>query len=85
MSNRNFSNIFSPDILWGNVSSQSETGLCNLKMSECSKKAHITLLLMAMPHGSEKSPEKNRNEIRHSLCMPHGRVKIVANYEEKDT
>ena len=34
----------------------------------------------AMPHGSEKSPEKNRNEIRHSLCMPHGRVKIVANY-----
>ena len=24
-----------------------------------------------MPHGSEKSPEKNRNEIRHSLCMPH--------------
>ena len=35
-----------------------------------------------MPHGSEKSPEKNRNEIRHSLCMPHGRVKIVANYEE---
>ena len=39
----------------------------------------------AMPHGSEKSPEKNRNEIRHSLCMPHGRVKIVANYEENDT
>ena len=28
-----------------------------------------------MPHGSEKSPEKNRNEIRHSLCMPDGRVK----------
>ena len=27
----------------------------------------------AMPHGSEKSSEKNRNEIRHSLCMPHGR------------
>ena len=24
-----------------------------------------------MPHGSEKSPPKNRNEIRHSLCMPH--------------
>ena len=43
------------------------------------------LLLKAMPHGSEKSPEKNRNEIRHSLCMPHGRVKIVANYEENDT
>ena len=38
-----------------------------------------------MPHGSEKSPEKNRNEIRHSLCMPHGRVQIVANYEENDT
>ena len=30
MSNRNFSYIFSPDILWGNVSNQSETGLCNL-------------------------------------------------------
>ena len=28
-----------------------------------------------MPHGSEKSPEKNCNEIPHSLCMPHGRVK----------
>ena len=40
---------------------------------------------LEMPHGSEKSPEKNRNEIRHSLCMPHGRVKIVANYEENDT
>ena len=39
----------------------------------------------AMPHGSEKSPEKNCNEIRHSLCMPHGRIKIVANYEENDT
>ena len=38
-----------------------------------------------MPHGSEKSPKKNRNEIRHSLCMPDGRVKIVANYEENDT
>ena len=38
-----------------------------------------------MPHGSEKSPEKNRNEIRHSLCMPHGRGKIVTNYEENDT
>ena len=25
----------------------------------------------AMPHGSDKSPAKNRNEIRHSLCMPH--------------
>ena len=24
-----------------------------------------------MPHGSEKSSAKNRNEIRHSLCMPH--------------
>ena len=39
----------------------------------------------AMPHGSEKSREKNGNEIRHSLCMPHGRGKIVANYEENDT
>ena len=39
----------------------------------------------AMPHGSEKSREKNCNEIRHSLCMPHGRGKIVANYEENDT
>ena len=27
---------------------------------------------MLMPSGSEKSPEKNRNEIRHLLCMPHG-------------
>ena len=42
------------------------------------------LQVKAMPHGSEKSPEKNRNEIRHSLCMPHGRGKIVANYEEND-
>ena len=41
--------------------------------------------ILTLPHGSEKSPEKNRNEIRHSLCMPHGRVKIVANYEENDT
>ena len=70
----NFSYIFSPDILLGNVanpikldysaaylaaylvvafylifnrssnvSGQSETGLCNLKMSECPKKAHITM------------------------------------------
>ena len=23
----------------------------------------------------EKSPEKNRNEIHHSLCMPHGSTK----------
>ena len=30
MSNRNFSYIFSPSLLWGNVSSQSVTGLCNL-------------------------------------------------------
>ena len=45
----------------------------------------IRYIIKAMPHGSEKSPEKNRNEIRHSLCMPHGRVKIVANYEENDT
>ena len=30
----------------------------------------------AMPHRSEKSPEKNRNEILHSLCMPDGRVKM---------
>ena len=42
-------------------------------------------VLKAMPHGSEKSPEKNRNEIRHSLCMPHRRDKIVVNYEENDT
>ena len=26
-----------------------------------------------MPHGSDKSPAKNRNEIRHLLCMQHGR------------
>ena len=30
MSNRNFSYIFSPSLLWGNVSSLSVTGLCNL-------------------------------------------------------
>ena len=35
----------------------------------------IVFRLKAMPHGSEKSPEKNRNEIRHSLCMPHGSAK----------
>ena len=29
MSNKNFSYIFSPSLLWGNVSSQSVTGLCN--------------------------------------------------------
>ena len=29
--------------MWGKVSSQSVTGLCNLKMSVCSKKAHITV------------------------------------------
>ena len=27
---------------------------------------------MPMPHGSDKSPEKNFTEIHHSLCMPHG-------------
>ena len=25
-----------------------------------------------MPHGSDKSPAKNLNEIRHLLCMPQG-------------
>ena len=35
----------------------------------------INDLLMAMPHGSAKSPVKNRNEIRHSLCMPYSRDK----------
>ena len=29
------------------------------------------IILKAMPHGSDKSPAKNRNEIRHSLCMKH--------------
>ena len=48
-------------------------------------KSACFLTVKAMPHGSEKSPEKNRNEIRHSLCMPDGRIKIVANYEENDT
>ena len=33
MSNRNFSYIFSPYTLWGNVSSQSVTDLCNHKLS----------------------------------------------------
>ena len=45
----------------------------------------VIIIYYYMPHGSEKSPEKNRNEIRHSLCMPDERVKIVANYEETDT
>ena len=27
---------------------------------------------MVMKHESDKSPEKNRKEIHHSLCMPHG-------------
>ena len=37
--------------------------------------AKYTVQLKAMPHGSDKSPAKNRNEIRHSLCMPHGSAK----------
>ena len=55
-----------------------------LSSGRCFDRAVLLCLscLKAMPHGSEKSPEKNRNEIRHSLCMPHGRVKIMANYEE---
>ena len=32
--------LFSPVVLSGNISSQSETGLYNHKMSECSGKAH---------------------------------------------
>ena len=31
--------------------------------------------IMPMPHGSDKSPAKNRHEICHSLCMPHGSAK----------
>ena len=55
MSNRNFSYIFSPDLLWGNVSSQSETGLCNLQWSKLgsitkdklkSRKTIVFLLIM---------------------------------------
>ena len=38
MSNRNFSYILSPDILWGNVSSQSVTGLCTLKRLSFSRR-----------------------------------------------
>ena len=30
---------------------------------------------MLMPHGSDKSPEKNRNEIRHMLCVPYSNEK----------
>ena len=32
----------------------------------------ISCLLKAMPHGSDKSPAKNRNEIHHSLCISYG-------------
>ena len=32
---------------------------------------------MPMPHGSDKSKEKNSNEIRNSLCMPHCRDKSI--------
>ena len=28
--------------------------------------------IKAMPHGSNKSPAKNHNNIHHSLCMKHG-------------
>ena len=35
------------------------------------KQSISTLPFKAMPHGSEKSPAKNCNEIRHSLCMQH--------------
>ena len=33
-------------------------------------RAWALFTLKAMPHGREKSPAKNRNEIRHSLCRP---------------
>ena len=45
--------------------------------------ANCTQNTKAEPHGSEKSSEKNRNEIRHSLCMPHGRVKTMPHGSEK--
>ena len=41
MSNKKTLKLFSRVVLWGNISSQSETGLYNLKMSECSRKAYI--------------------------------------------
>ena len=47
-----------------------------------SKSFHLHLLLtlqntflsiiMPMPHGSDKTLEKNHNEIRHFLFVPHG-------------
>ena len=36
----------------------------------------ILLPLIPMPHGSNKSPEKNHNEIRNLLCMLHGSDKL---------
>ena len=39
-----------------------------------------------MPHGSEKSSEKNRNEMNSSFAVYARRKgKIVANYEDNDT
>ena len=46
----------------------------------------ISIKLLRLCHtGAKNRQRKNLNEIRHSLCMPHGMVKIVANYEENDT
>ena len=34
------------------------------------------ILFKPMPHGSDKWPEKNCKEIRHSLCMTYGNDKL---------
>ena len=49
--------------------------LCTLCVQSLLTFSYDLCINKAMPHGSEKSPEKNRNEIRHSLCMPHGSAK----------
>ena len=41
-----------------------------------------TLLCLYMLQGSDKSPKKNRNEIRHSLCMPHANDKSWQNIKK---
>ena len=42
------------------------SALCHARKLKFSSHVHLPSK-KAMPHGSEKSPEKNRNEIRHSL------------------
>ena len=46
MSNRNFSYLFSPHILWGNISSQSETVYVTLKCLNVQKKPISQMVLI---------------------------------------